>query len=399
MHIYLFKQEFVRVMKQKKNYFLIIALLCLTLMYIFLIMPNRSTMYTFDEQQVEQNVKDLASVIKGMEMREGTGVGLMIGPAYAINVGRYEVERSLVYAYKDQSYDRFLRLYLMNMHNLLPEKIEPLVKDSPYSVKDSTHKFTQTQMMYESYLKENHLISGTMIEQTTSLQSVYHFTVSSGVFFLLFLAIYFSSDVLVKDRQHKSILQGLPISWYCLINIKSAVAILYTLFIIFILTSVAVLAIGIQNGFGSLALNIPTISGEYDPLGANYDMISLLIFFSQSIIYLFLFIVLFTRLNMIFSLLVKNIWIVLMFSTIVLFAEQLYLTRTSRELFGIDLALFPQTYFDFGNVITGERMFLLNTDTITYSKGLLVVGLTVIAVEILLRILCKKINTRRFYQA
>src|SRR5699024_101767 len=324
-----------------------------------------------------------------------TGAGGMTGQAYARNIERYKVDMSMVYAYKDQSYDRFLRLYVMKLTHSLPEKIRPMIKDSPYPGKDTEHKLTQTLMMYESYLKEGIPISGTMIEQKTVLQSFYHFTLSMGIFFLLFFGIYVSSDVLVKDRQHQTIIQGVPISWYRMINLKSAVSIVYTLFVMLILMVIAVITIGLQNGFGSFSFNIPIIFGEYDAMGEGYDMMSLGKFFLLSIAFLLLFVILWTRLNMIFSLIFKNAWVVLMVSSMILFVEQLYLTRTSRDLFGIDIAYFPQTYFDFGNVITGERMFLLNTDSITYTKGFLVIGLTMIVVEIVLWLLSKTIGKRR----
>lgn len=398
MHTYFFKHELLRMIKLKKNYLFVISIFLMMLVYIFFIMPNHQSIYTFDAKKAEQNVEDISYILKGMEEREGTGVGGMTGPAYSMTLGRYDVERSMVYAYKDQSYNRFLRLYLLNLHHILPEKLQLLTKDSPYPGKDENHKFTQTLMMYESYLKEDIPISRALIEQKTASQSLYHFLLSAGVFLVLFLVLYVSSDVLVKDRQNKTILQGVPISWYRLINLKSVVAIVYSLFVVLILTGIAFVAIGIQNGFGSFAFKIPTIFGEYDYTGANYDMMTLWKFILLSAAFLLLLLVLFTRLNMIFSLIFKNTWVVLMISSLVLFAEQIYLTRTSRELFGIDIAFFPQTYFDFGNVITGERMFLLNTDSITYAKGFLVIGLTIVVVEIILWMMSKIIGKRRFYK-
>src|SRR5699024_7794915 len=144
------------------------------------------------------------------------------------------------------------------------------------------------------FLDDEFPISYTFVEQNTALQSLYRFLLSAGVFLILFFVIYFSSDVLVKDRQNKTILQGLPVSWYRLINLKSAAAIIYTLSIIFILTAVAMIVIGVQNGFGSFAFKIPTIFGEYDHLGENYDLMKLGKFLLLCLAFLVLFIILFT---------------------------------------------------------------------------------------------------------
>lgn len=398
MHTYFFKHEFLRMIKLKKNFLFVFALLLFMLLYIFFILPKQQSIYTFDANQAKQDADDLAYSIKGMENREGTGVGGMTGPAYATNVEKYIVDNSMVHAYEDRSYHRFLRLYLMNIFHTLPGKIAPLIIDSPFPDKDVNHKFIQTLTMYESYIEDDIPLSGTIIEQKTSVQALYHFLLSNGVFLLLFLVIYFSSDVLVKDRQNKTILQGIPISWYRLINLKSSVAIVYTFLVITLFLVIAILTIGIQNGFGSFTFKIPTIFGEYDALGENYHLMQLGKFLLLSAAFLCLFTVLLTRLNMVFSLIFRNAWVVLMICSIILFAEQIYLTRTSREIFGIDIAFLPQTYFDFANVITGERMYLLNTDSITYTRGLLVIGITIIVVEIMLFIMSKTIGKRRFYQ-
>lgn len=75
MHTYFFKHEFLRMVKLKKNYLFVISILLMMLVYIFFIMPNQQTIYTFDAKKTEQNVEDISYILKGMEEREGTGVG------------------------------------------------------------------------------------------------------------------------------------------------------------------------------------------------------------------------------------------------------------------------------------------------------------------------------------
>jgi len=398
MNTYYFKHEILRMFKQRKKFLVVAFVMLIMLLYIVFIMPTQQSIYTFDDEQASEELKDLEYMLKGMEEREGTGFSPMAGiPVYAVNEGRYETERSLIYAYQDNTPNRFLRLSLMNLQSIR-NKVRPLKEDSPYPVKDIEHEVTKTSMMYESFLKDGLPVSNAMIEQKTALQSMYHFLLSAGVFLLMFLMIYFSCDILVKDRHNKTILQGLPISWYRIINVKSLVAISYTLFAILIIAAVGLLVIGIQNGFGSFSFKIPTIFGEYDPQRENYDMMKMGKFFLLCLVFLVLLCILFTRLNMIFSLIFKNTWVVLMISAFILFAEQIYLSRTSRELFDIDIGYFPQTYFNFSNVITGERMFLLNTDSITYGKGLIIIGISIFVVEIVLFVFSKMIGKRRFYK-
>jgi len=399
MNTYFFKHEFLRIFKQRKNFLFVSFILLVMLVYILAIMPGQDSIYSYDEQKGKEELQDLDMVQRGKAEREATGFSPKSGGfIYAMNDTKYRVKRSMLYAFKDESYERFLRFYLMDMPDSFNDKVRPLVEESPFPDKDMMHVYTKTYTMYESFLDDEFPISYTMVEQNTALQSLYRFLLSAGVFLILFFVIYFSSDVLVKDRQNKTILQGLPVSWYRLINLKSAAAIIYTLSIIFILTAVAMIVIGVQNGFGSFAFKIPTIFGEYDHLGENYDLMKLGKFLLLCLAFLVLFIILFTRLNMIFSLIFKNTWVVLMVSSMILFAEQVYLSRTSRELFGIDIGSFPQTYFDFGNVITGERMFLLNIDSITHGKGLIIIGISILVVEIVLFLMSRIIGKRRFYK-
>ncbi len=65
----------------------------------------------------------------------------------------------------------------------------------------------------------------------------------------------------------------------------------------------------------------------------------------------------------------------------------------------MDISLFPQTYFDFGKIIDGEKNFLLNTETITYVKGIVVLLVLYFIIEVILFIVSHVINKRRFYLA
>lgn len=399
MNTYFFKHEFLRIFKQKKNYFFVSFIFAVMMIYILMIMPTQKSIYSYDEEKAVQELKDTVVAQKGKEERDATGFSPMSGyPVYATVNDAYLIKRSKLYAFQDKSYDRFLRLHNMSFNEEFYDKIRPLKADSPFPEKDMNHLYTQTHMMYESYLDDEFPISYTMVKQTTSLQSLYHFLLGPGVFLLLFSIIYISSDMLVKDRKNKTILQGLPIPWYRLINLKSIAAVLYTLLAMLALTAIAMLVICMQNGFGSFSFKIPTTFGEYDPQEENYDLMKIGKFLLLCLAFLSLFIVLFTRLNMVFSLFFKNTWIVLILSSMILFMEQIYISRTSRDLFGIDIGSFPQTYFDFGNVITGERMFLLNIDSITYEKGFLIISISILVVEIILFLAMKIIGKRRFYK-
>jgi len=162
---------------------------------------------------------------------------------------------------------------------------------------------------------------------------------------------------------------------------------------------IGVLLMTIQFGFGHFDLSIPIMIQQKTFTTDDYSAISLGAYLGKTLIVLPLLVLLFVRLNVILSLLFKNEWIVLFISSLILFSERLYATRMTKELFGKDISLFPQTYFDFGKIMDGEKNFLLNTETITYAKGVTVLLITYVIIEIILYIVSLVINKRRFYLA
>lgn len=404
------KHEFKMMFNSKKNILFIIALIAIILSYCFIILPTQITPDSFDSERAKNNLEDLEIVQKGMKKRGATGFMPMSGGAiYAQGEVEYNIQSKLITSFEDGDYLRFLR-FRLNDSSLYNDIIERnFSAPSQFRGMDISHTYTQAQERYLSYLNSDLTITYQMIEQKTALQTIQNFLLSSAVLLILFCAIYFSSDVHTKDRQYQSVLQGLPVSWYRLINLKSFVAFGYSLLILAGLFALAVITLTLLNGFGSF--DIPIITTEPNDFDADeelyyghgnpylkYDSITMGKFLVLTIGFLPILIYLFIRLNAIFSLLFKNTWIVLMVSSILLFSEFIYFSRTTRELFGLDISNFPQTYFNIGKIVTGEKFYLLNLETMSYNKGWLVLIITVLVVEVLLFITSRMISKRRFYQ-
>ncbi|WP_330949276.1 hypothetical protein [Virgibacillus sp. MG-45] len=401
----LFIHEFKMISRSRKNILFIITLVALMLSYFFIILPVKQTPDSFDSNEVKLELKDLAAVQEGKKARGATGFSYMSGRAvFAENEYAYNVRNRMVYAFDDGNYTRFLRLRMIDMaNNYMSQSMdEAIIRDSPFPGKDINHRFNQTIIRYEGYLTENHPITYKVIEQKTALQTVKQFLVSSAVLIVLFCAIYFSSDMLTKDRKNQSIMQGLPISWYRRINLKTTVAFFYTLLVLTGLLFLSIIVLTIQNGFGSFSMHVPiSMQASAEELAYGnyyaYDFISMGRFFLLALGYLPILIYLFIRLNAILSLLLKNTWGVLMVGTIFLFSERIYFTRTTRDLFGIEISNLPQTYFDLGKIIVNDKNFLVNLETMTYEKGLLVLCISLVIVEVTLFIVSRIVNKRRFY--
>ncbi len=390
-------------MQSKKNLFFILFLTVLVLSYALMILPNEETTETFSPDEVNKELEEIAIQQEDREERGATGIIQFTGmPYYAYNDYYYQLHNRMVHSYKNENFTRFVHLRLQdlirNEDSFLDEHQELFI-DSPIPRKDTMHLYHQTLLTYQGYLDQEIAVTGPMIEEKTFLQSVKNILLSSVTYLIIFMAIYFSSDLLTRDKQNQTLLQGLPVPWYQTLNTKSIAAFVYSLLILTGLTLLGLTIITIQFGFGSLDIKVPTMIAQKTFRLEDYDYMLITEFLFKVLSFIPLIMLLFIRLNMILSLIFRNLWLVLTISTILLVSEFIYFTRTKRQLFGFDVSHFPQTYFDFGKVVTGDKNFLLTVESITYEKGILVLLITLIVVECLVLITAKFINRRRFFSA
>ncbi|HAM80571.1 hypothetical protein [Ornithinibacillus bavariensis] len=398
--------EFKMILKNKKNVLFIIALVSLILSYLLLVLPTKETSDSFDPEAMRLELKDLEAVTQGMIARGGTGYGEMTGAPFASNIYAIKVQSRMIHAFEDKDYNRFIQLRMKGFgFNAMNEQRDwMLIANAPYPGIDQARNSSLVNLRYQGYLDAGIPITYEVIEQKTALQTIVNFILGTTAFMVLFCAIYFSSDMMTKDRQHRSLLQGMPIGWYRLINIKSVVAFFYTLLVLAALLLLVVIILSIQNGFGSFKLSVPiTIPSSLpdDYFGyrfAEFETISLAKFLLMTFGMIPILVYLFIRLNAILSLLLKNSWLVLMVGSVILFSERIYYSRTLTKLFGIELSNLPQTYFDFGRIISGEKQYLVHLESITFEKGIIVLLSTILVLEITLFVVSRVVKKQRFYR-
>ncbi|WP_252502474.1 hypothetical protein [Sporosarcina sp. Marseille-Q4943] len=396
-----FKHEFLITARSRRNVPFVLFIGALLLGYCLIMLPNEKTKETFDVEWAKSYLSDLEVEQKIRESKGNTGIVHMTGqPVYANNDYYYRLYHAMVMAHEDRNYFRYLYLRHFQLDGNSWEYVGDynLFKLSPFPGKDREHLYYQTIMRYENYLTQDYPVTYGLMYEKTGLQALTKFIQGYGVYFLLFCAIYFSSDILSRDRKYRTVLQGLPLSWYRQLNLKAFSAFLYSLIVVLATIVIGVLVLTIQFGFGHFDLHVPIMIAQQTFNPEDYDVITISTYLGKTLIVIPLLIFLFIRLNVVWGLLLKNEWLVLLIGSLVLFSERLYFTRTTREIYAIDISLFPQTYFDFGKITDGEKNYLLNTETITYAKGIAVLLITVAVIEILLFICSRIINKRRFYR-
>ncbi|GEN82903.1 hypothetical protein SLU01_12150 [Sporosarcina luteola] len=395
-----FKHEFLITSRSRRNIPFILFISVLLLSYCLILLPNEETKETYHPEEVKEYLANLEVEQEFREAKGNTGINIMTGmPVHAMNAYYYRLNHALLTAYEDKNYPRFL--YLRNFSLLGNEyeytSDENLFALSPFPGKDRSHLYKQTMMRYEDYLTNDYPITYGLMYEKTGLQALQKFLQTNGILFILFCAIFFSSDILSRDRKNKSVLQGVPLSWYRQLNLKSLSAFFYSLLVIIGILIVGVIVMSLQFGFGYFDLHVPIMIAQETFTLEDYDVMSIASFLGKTLIAVPLVVYLFIRLNVILGLLFKNEWLVLLVSSLLLFSDRLFVSRTTREIFGKDISFFPQTYFDFGKIVNGDKSFLLNTETITYMKGIVVLFVTIAVIELMLFILSKIINKRGFY--
>jgi hypothetical protein len=399
MNRFFIKHEFMLMRKSKKNNMFIVFLSALVFSYCFIVLPNQETIDTIDVEELKVLVSDTAASQESREARGATGIIHFIGmSAYAQDEYKNKVRNAMVHAYENEEYTRYLRFKILNIDPMVFMEDKTLFPNSPFPGKDRSNLLHQLHLRYDSYLTSNLPISKEIIEQKTALQVLSNLLIGPMTYLILFCAIYFGSDVLVRDRKNQTLLQGVPLSWYRLINLKTFVAFSYTMLVLLALFIVGMATLTFQNGFGYFGIQIPTLVPGEEIDFMDSEMISIGRFLLLALGFIPILVYLFTRLNMVLSLVLKNEWLVLLVSSLILFSESIYFTRTLREIGGIEISRFPQTYFEFGKVITGMKNFLVNLETITYSKGYLLFIIAIVIIELLLVLVSRIVNKQRFYQ-
>ncbi|WHT48574.1 hypothetical protein QNH10_01690 [Sporosarcina thermotolerans] len=154
------------------------------------------------------------------------------------------------------------------------------------------------------------------------MQALQKFFRQYGMFFVLFCAIYFSSDLLSRDRQNRTVLQGLPLSWYRQLNLKTASSFLYTIVVLTIVLVIGIILLTLQYGFGYFDLHVPTILIQNDAYPREeYGVMTIAAYLGKIALVIPILVFLFIRLNVIFSLFFKNEWLVLLISSLVVFRK------------------------------------------------------------------------------
>ncbi|MDZ7836388.1 MAG: hypothetical protein U5K84_14665 [Alkalibacterium sp.] len=364
-------ETFTYMWRNKKNRLVMILCLGAVLLHSLFILPNTPGPDEVDIVQLERQMEGNRQTFEDQLDKGLTVPSFMTGTsAYEQARNEYVNQRELLTALNNGDVRRYLEIPYRPADSGGEgdegSAFAPAVNRIFGYGKES---FSRANKL-DYYLNEADPLTFHMVHERTSLQQLHLFLIGLGPYILLILLLFMISDVITKDRDLRTQKAGVPLNWFGYLFIQSVTALGFVMLFMTALTGLFVLVNGLQYGFGSL--DLPVIAfGEAE---ATYQASPILTmemgtFLLRALPYLLLLFYGFARLNTLFSLLFKQDVVTFVASVFVLLFPLLYYSADTTELLGFDLTYYPQTYYHFGNVVTGR----LNAP---YARGLIVLAVT-----------------------
>lgn len=394
----IFVETFKKMMRSSKNRLVWIVALLGVVIYSGVVLINSEPMDTIDLERLNIDLSGNQGLMKSQLEKGTTEANIFTGMStYEMAKSNFEQQRSFKTAVDAGDARRVIESNYMS-EELAKEIEEHYLESSEAPFKDLHYDLSNKQLRLNSYLEEVPEITFHLIQEKTAWQQIHLFFLRVGPLVILMLTVFMVSEVVTGDRDVRTQKAGIPYSWRKYLVVKSAASFCFVGLFFIVIFCWFLLVDGLFFGFGSVSLKVPeyTYLSDYATNDSVFGLMSIGDFLVQVVPFAVLFIFLMIRLTVLFSLLFKNEVVVLALGIFAVVFEKIYYSRHMRDIFGVNLSFFPQTYIDFGKVVSGEKNFLLNTPSITVEKGLLVVGATILVVEGLLWIATKYIPRQRF---
>ncbi len=384
--------------RSEKNRLFMTITTALVLLYTFLVVPNLSSE---QEINIEHLERDLAGNV--VQFEDSLDQGLIVpsaltGTTAYNNLRReYVAQREVLTALKQGDVRRYISTsyrpsYTADESGGIEQMASSLLG---YEMEQP---FQQQKNAF--YVNEVENLSFHTVHDRTSLQQIHLFLIGFGPILLLIGLIFMISDIHVKDRSLETQKVGHPLKWQTYTWVQAVVALGFVTLFYTGLALVFILLNGVLHGFGSFALPVGFYHAGFERgvmNVANFQIRSISWFFIQALPYLVLLGYLFARLNTLLSLWTKQSVVTMALGMFLVLFQFIYYGTDATELLGIDITHFPQTYFDFGKVVTGRFEWQTGLEIPhLIAHGLLVLGLTIAFVEAAVYFSSKTMTRQKF---
>lgn len=385
--------------RSEKNRLFMMVTTGLVLVYSLFILPNIS-----GDAEIELDAFEREMNGNVVQFEDALDAGLILPnmltgtSAYSMQRNEYVTQRELLTALRQGDARRYIETNYLPPTN--KELEEQGLEQVAYSIFGYKEEQPYQHQKNQAYLDEVEDISFHLIHDRTSLQQVYLFLIGLGPVLLIVGLIFLISDVHTKDRSLKTQKIAQPTNWQKYLLVQSLTALAFAGVFYLSLLVLFFLLNGVLYGFGSFSLPIGYHEAFFDQGYMNldnYQVKTIGWFMVRSLPFILLLAYLFTRLNTLLSLWTRNAVVTMMIGIFMVVFQFIYYGTESAHLAGVDLTYFPQTYIDFGSIITGRFEFqILEAIPTLYSRGLFVLLGSILVVEFLTYLTSKKITRQVF---
>lgn len=392
-------QSFIR---NKKNLAVIILLVIATLYYTFFVVPNYQPNERINERTIQA---EYDSMVHWIENREGEGISSGAAFALAYFPTLIEIDAQRLQALDQEDYTAYADwtsqwyiyedLYTFGSPNYLSYNPVYYGIDQDYPHEEGSYWYRETAHRYYQYVESGIEITPNLLEERTALQTIYRL-LTHPLVSIIFIAVvvFFSNDIILKDRKHATITKSFPLSFSGRLWTKTFVVLTTTATTFLGAGLLILIGVGAQYGFGSIEIPVTVFKRVISESRGTFETISLGLFFVQAFVLLSLIVYLFTRLIILFSLLVRNEFFNLLAGIALIFTERLYYKRGIG--FFSDVDLLPPTYFPIGQALSGYQNHLYSSTEITFQNGVISFMTAIILIELLLFISTRWKRIRNF---
>ncbi|MGO1356727.1 hypothetical protein [Alkalibacterium gilvum] len=366
-------ETFTYMWRNKKNRLVMVLCLGAVLLHSLVLLPNRPGHDEVDITKLERQMEANKQTFED-QLEKGLTVPTFFTGTSAYEVARNEYvnQRELLTTLKNGD----VRRYLETPYRPLDDENED-EQEEAFSIQGYDKEWYFLNQKTEYYLTKAEPLTFHMVHERTSLQQLHLFMIGKGPYVLLLILLFMISDVITKDRALRTQKAGVPINWFGYLLAQSLTALGFVTLFFTALFSIFILLNGLLYGFGSFAMPVGMI-GEAGTtyLAPTLTTMEIGAFLLKSVPYLVLLMYGFTRLNTLFSLIIKHDIVTFIVSVFILLFPQLYYSAGTEKLLGVPMSFYPQSYYAFGDVITHRLAF-------PYDRGLLVLVMTLVIIEIL----------------
>lgn len=367
------RQELTLFFKNKKNIFIYVCLLFLSLFYWIQVGKEHVIIEQTSYQEIESRLDYRENFLETVNLG-GTVHSDVLQAVDFFKIAN-PIDEKRLDALNRENYQDYA-LATKEWFEVSPQpRPEYFLKGSQFASLDQFFNQQAMVVKMSDYAQGYLPLSLSIMNEETAWQSLVRAMAWLLPLVLLLVAIVFSVDLFSLDRKKKTLVDSYPITHFQKIIGKALVAFLGTILALLPL-SIGFVGIGLTSGFGSPHLPVEITLYPTNAISNLYLVFStepIWVYICQSLLLIVLLVWCAILLSILFNLLFTKEYVVLVLMISLLFVDRLYQRNGYGDIHNI--SQYPTSYIRVGEVVTGYQGYFWSAANVTWLKGILVISI------------------------